>query len=322
MSFDLPSGLTAALAKLSEGVSRRDLAGHAAAISGTYRSGGTSKPIVSRDDALAYALVRMPATFAAVAASLAAMQEVRSDFAPATILDVGAGPGTATWAAAEAFASLETFALIDANPALRALALDLIVGQPHLAQASYRQGTAHALLETATNADLVVASYVLNEIPAAERAAFADQLLARTHDTLLVVEPGTPDGHIRILALRDRLVAAGLHVVAPCPHDRACPLTPPDWCHFAQRLPRSRDHKQIKGADAPFEDEKYSFVALSRLPVPLPKARVLARPEVAKPGIMLKLCQADGIAQHVTVPRRDKPAYAQFRKAGWGDAVV
>lgn len=320
MSFELPPDLGVALKRLSEGVSRRDLAGHAAAISSAYRSGGTSKPIMSRNDALAYALVRMPATFAAVAASLAAMNEVRPDFAPATLLDVGAGPGTATWAAANAFASLVSFALIDANPALRALALDLIADHPQLERADYRQGAARVLLETAGSADLVVASYVLGEIPASERAAFADRLLACTGDTLVVVEPGTPDGYARIIALRDRLIASGLHMLAPCPHDAACPLVAPDWCHFAQRLSRTRDHKQIKGADAPFEDEKYSFVALSRQSAALPKARVLTRPEVAKPGITLKLCEAGGVAS-VMIPRRDKTAYAQFRKAGWGDAV-
>ena len=44
-------------------------------------------------------------------------------------------------------------------------------------------------------------------------------------------------------------------------------LQPPDWCHFTQRLPRSRAHKQIKGAELPFEDEKFSYVALTRAPV-------------------------------------------------------
>lgn len=320
MSFDLPPELTAALGRLTEGVSRRDLSGHAAAISTSYRSGGTSRPIVSRDDALAYALVRMPATFAAVAASLAAVHEVRPDFAPVTLLDVGAGPGTATWAAADAFTSLEQLALIDSNPALRQLAIDLIAGHLQLAQADYRHGAARDLLKDASGADLVVASYLLGEIPAPDRAIFADHLMSRTQDTLLVVEPGTPDGYARIIALRERLVAAGLHVIAPCPHERACPLIQPDWCHFAQRLSRSRDHKQIKGADAPFEDEKYSFVALSRIPARLPKARILTRPDVAKAGISLKLCETEGVA-NVTVPRRDKTTFARFRKVAWGDAV-
>ena len=71
----------------------------------------------------------MPATYAAVTASLNALCEIRPDFAPNSLLDVGAGPGTATWAAAEAFSSLQDFALLDANGALRALALDLVSRQ-------------------------------------------------------------------------------------------------------------------------------------------------------------------------------------------------
>src|SRR5260370_32035635 len=67
----------------------------------------------------------MRATYAAVSASLNALREIRPDFAPTNLLDVGAGPGTATWAAAAAFPSLTSLALLDSNSALRALALDL-----------------------------------------------------------------------------------------------------------------------------------------------------------------------------------------------------
>ena len=101
-------------------------------ISQTYRDGGGSGAIRSEADALAYALARMPATYAAVAASLNALARDRPDFAPKSLLDVGAGPGTATWAAAEAFSSLQSFALLDANGALRALALDLGSGSVRL----------------------------------------------------------------------------------------------------------------------------------------------------------------------------------------------
>ena len=90
---------------------------------------------------------------------------------------------------------------------------------------------------------------------------------AKTRDTLLIVEPGTPAGYRRIIALREQLIASGAHVAAPCPHDGKCPLTAPDWCHFTQRLPRSRAHRQIKGAELPFEDEKFIYVALTRAPL-------------------------------------------------------
>src|ERR1700720_1775148 len=123
---DLPAELKAALDARLQGLSRVETAGRAALISRTYRDGGGSGAIASEADALAYALARMPATYAAVTASLNALREIMPDFAPNSLLDVGAGPGTATWAAAEAFSSLQNFTLLDANGALRALALGLV----------------------------------------------------------------------------------------------------------------------------------------------------------------------------------------------------
>ena len=122
---DLPAELKSALDARLHGLSRSDAAERSAVISKTYRDGGGSGAIRSEADALAYALARMPATYAAVTASLNALAEITPDFAPNSLLDVGAGPGTASWAAAEAFSSLTAFTLLDANRALRALALDL-----------------------------------------------------------------------------------------------------------------------------------------------------------------------------------------------------
>src|SRR5260370_25178947 len=123
---DLPAELKAALDAKLQGFSRAGAASRAAAISKTYRDGGNSGAIATEADALAYALARMPATYAAVTASLNALREITPHFAPKSLLDVGAGPGTATWAATEAFSSLQRLTLLDANSALRALALDLV----------------------------------------------------------------------------------------------------------------------------------------------------------------------------------------------------
>src|ERR1700723_3444845 len=155
---DLPAELKAALDAKLHGVSRNDAAERAALISRTYRDGGNSGPIRSEADALAYALARMPATYAAVTASLNALREINSRFAPKNLLDVGAGPGTASWAAAEAFASLQSFTLFDANAALRALALDLCRDSGGLCKMTYHRGEAGAALaDEAGPADLVVA---------------------------------------------------------------------------------------------------------------------------------------------------------------------
>lgn len=318
VSPDLPARLRAALDARLQGVSRNAAAERAAAISRTYRDGGGSAVIAGETDALAYALARMPATYAANVASLNALIEARPDFMPATLLDVGAGPGTATWAAAEALPSLQSFTLLDANEALRRLALDLFGESGR--QVYYPRGDARALLAKAQAADFVVANYVIGEMGEAERAALASLMWEKTRDTLLVVEPGTPAGYARIIALRSLLIAAGAHVAAPCPHDGPCPLAAPDWCHFVQRLQRSRAHKQIKGADAPFEDEKFAYVALSRASVSRHASRVLAQPEAGKVEVAAKLCTPDGL-ETTRVPRRDKAAYAEARRWRWGDAV-
>ncbi|VIO79649.1 hypothetical protein CI1B_79830 [Bradyrhizobium ivorense] len=319
-SPDLPAELRAALNTRLEGLSRSDAAGRAAVISQTYREGGGSGTIRTETDALAYALARMPATYAAVVASLNALTEIRPDFAPASLLDVGAGPGTATWAASETFSSLQRLTLLDANGALRTLAQELFRDSARLNDVSYTLGQAGALLAQTGPADLVVASYMIGELGDAERAALAEALWAKTKDTLLVVEPGTPAGYARIIALRARLIAAGAHVVAPCPHDAACPLVAPDWCHFSQRLQRSRAHKQVKGVEVPFEDERFAYVALSRAKVAARPSRVLAQPDVGKVEIAAKLCTADGVVV-AKVPRRAKADYAAARRWRWGDAV-
>jgi ribosomal protein RSM22 (predicted rRNA methylase) len=318
---DLPAELKAALDAKLQGLSRSANSERAAAISRTYRDGGNSGSIRSEADALAYALARMPATYAAVVASLNALGEVTPDFAPTSLLDVGAGPGTASWAAAEVFSSLKTFTLLDANPALRTLALELGAGSTRLSAMSYQRGEARAALKDAEAADLVVASYVISEISNTERADLAASMWAKTRDILLLVEPGTPAGYARIIAIRQQLIAAGAHVAAPCPHDGPCPLEAPDWCHFTQRLPRSRAHKQIKAAELPFEDEKFAYVALTRAPLAQRRSRVLAQPVLTKVEVTAKLCTADGLVL-AKVPRRARADYAVARRWRWGDAVM
>ena len=321
ISPSLPPALKAALDAKLEGLSRSGVAARAAVISKTYREGGTSGTISTEADAIAYALVRMPATYAAVAASLNALAEIRPDFSPESLLDVGAGPGTATFAATEAFPSLAHLALLDRNQALRGLAIELAGTSARVSGLTYGSGEARGTVARADAADIVIASYVIGELTESERGELTEQMWSKTNDTLLIVEPGTPAGYARIIAARAQLIALGGRVCAPCPHDLACPLTPPDWCHFAQRLARSRAHKDIKGVELPFEDEKFSYVAVTRAPIPPRPARVLAQPAVGKVEVAAKLCTGGGLVM-AKVPRRDRPAYARARRWHWGDAVT
>ncbi|MDA9432045.1 small ribosomal subunit Rsm22 family protein [Bradyrhizobium sp. CCBAU 51627] len=317
----LPAELKAALDAKLQGFSRTDAAQRSRKISTTYRAGGGSGTIKSEADALAYALARMPATYAAVAASLSAFTETAPDFAPETLLDVGAGPGTASWAAAVAFSSLQSFTLLDANATLSRLALDLARDSSRLSDYRCLPGDAAANLAELPQADLVVASYIIGEIGESDQRRLAETMWAKARHALVVIEPGTPAGYARILALRQQLIADGAYVAAPCPHEKPCPLIAPDWCHFNQRLPRSQAHRQIKGAEVPFEDERFIYVALTRTPPPARSPRVLAPPAIGKAEVTAKLCTTEGV-ELAKVARRDKAAYAGARRWRWGDAVL
>jgi ribosomal protein RSM22 (predicted rRNA methylase) len=326
MAVDLPPDLRSALDKLAHGKSQRDFAHRAEMISERFRAGaGSRDTIKDADDALAYAFTRLPATYAATAAVLGAVHDAWPDFEPRLLIDAGAGPGTAAWAAAEQFSTLADIRLTDDNRHLRALALACLPASasPALRDARYDRGD--LLTIAGASADLVMASYVIGELAPDRLAVLADTLWSAAAGLLVVVEPGTPAGFDRIRALRAHLIAQGAHVVAPCPHDRACPIIDPDWCHFSQRLNRSRAHRQVKGADLSFEDEKFSYVALAREEparerAPRIAARVLAHPRVGKAEVSAKLCTPQGIVT-TTAARREPGRYKAQKGWRWGDAV-
>ena len=325
MDAALPETLRAAIDRRLEGQGRAGLAQRAQALSEGYRGGRASSALVKGEaDALAYALTRTPATYAAVRRALSEVQGLRPGFAPARLLDAGAGPGGGAWAALDALPGLSSVTRLDHSAAFLDLAEDLAAAGPApLATATrLRADLADPDLALA-DADLVLAAYALTEIPAAVLPGVVERLWSATRGLLLVVEPGSPEGWRRGLEIRSALIAAGARLVGPCPHDIACPIRGPDWCHFAQRLPRGREHRRAKGGAAPFEDEKFFWLAFERPgphPAPAPPARIIAPPRPGKPGVRLRLCRPDGGVEDADILRRDKAAFARARRLGWGDA--
>ena len=323
MNPALPPALKARSTALLEGVSRKELAARAAAISEAYRAGGTSAATVADElSVLAYIFSRLPATYAVAAAVFATLRESAPDFAPQSLLDVGAGPGTASWAAAETWPALAHVTLTDSNAAFRAVAKSLAAGSDHPALTSATCIAGDVQDIALPHADLVTASFVLAEISQTNLSRVIAQLWAATHDVLALIEPGTPAGFARIRAGRAFLIEQGANVLAPCTHANACPIVALNWCHFSQRLPRSRDHLKVKGATVPFEDERYSYVVATRRAAPPDnRARIIAPPSESKAGITLPLCDQRGLHQ-AFVSRRERDAFVLLRKAKWGDSIL
>ncbi|MFE7354511.1 small ribosomal subunit Rsm22 family protein [Streptomyces sp. NPDC057543] len=323
MNVTLPTAeaLRTALAALLDGLPPKQAAQAVDRLIANYRgTTPTDAPVLrDRSDVAAYAAYRMPATFEAVRSALAALQDAAPDWVPATHTDIGGGTGAASWAVAGAWEGPRTTVLDWAEPAL-ALGRELagISGIPALRAAEWRRARIGAGLELAPT-DLITVSYVLKELTADVRAALVDTAAAAAQ-AVVVVEPGTPDGYARIIEARDRLIAAGLKVAAPCPHNDACPIEPgTDWCHFSARVSRSSLHRQVKGGSLPYEDEKFSYVVATRFDPEPVRARVTRKPQIRKGQVLLDLCTRDEALRRSTVTKRHGELYRAARDIAWGD---
>lgn len=218
--MQLPPTLRAALADRLDAESFDDLRLAGSRLSQRYRAETRDgrQHLDGEAAVLAYLAARMPATFAAIRASLAAVAGRRPDFAPVSLLDVGAGPGTALFAARDAYPGLARATLVEASaPAMavgEALTRDGFADGAdadanNALHVDWVRGDLATALAARTPADLVTLGYVLDELAPAQLAPLMAALWRLTAGVLLVVEPGTPAGWQRILAARDALLEAG-----------------------------------------------------------------------------------------------------------------
>ncbi|MCT9011013.1 small ribosomal subunit Rsm22 family protein [Streptomyces rhizosphaerihabitans] len=313
--------LRSALAGLLDGLPPKAAAQAVERLIVNYRGATpTHAPILrDRSDVVAYAAYRMPATFEAVCSALEAFADAVPGWAPGSHVDVGGGTGAATWAVNATWEGTRPVTVLDwAEPAL-ALGREIAAANPELKDAAWQRSRIGAAL-TIESTDLLTVSYVLGELTEADRASVVDTA-ASAAQAVVIIEPGTPDGYTRVLAARERLIGAGFHVAAPCPHSAACPIVPgQDWCHFSARVARSSLHRQVKGGSLPYEDEKFSYVAATRfLPDPAP-SRIVRKPQIRKGQVLLDLCEPDETLRRETVTKRHGPLYKAARDVEWGDA--
>ena len=145
---------------------RQKLARTTSELSLRYRKDPSDRRTLIRNaaDVRAYAAFRMPATFAAAYMVLEAVRTALPQWAPQTLLDVGAGPGTVMWAAAAVGWSFDSITLLEREAAM----IDL--GR-RLAQKGEESIRAARWIKTdlsrdghVSGHDLVTAAYVLGSL--------------------------------------------------------------------------------------------------------------------------------------------------------------
>nr|DAD46326.1 TPA_asm: hypothetical protein HUJ06_004556 [Nelumbo nucifera] len=250
------------------------------------------------DETVAYVASRMPAVCSACHRVLREVRRRLPGFSPARVLDFGSGTGSVLWALREIWPrSLERINLVEPSKSMQRAGQSLLQDLkdlPLIHSYDSIQALTQNLEKSDREHDLVVASYVLGEVPSLkDRITMVRQLWDLTRDVLVLIEPGTPHGFNIISQMRSHILwmtkrkcrksddacneaskdlvglKSGAFVVAPCPHDGPCPLeNSSKYCHFVQRLERTssqRAYKRSKGEPLRgFEDEKFCFVALRR----------------------------------------------------------
>lgn len=318
--MEMPLSLRTAMENLLESVPHKKLINDAQNISMRYRSQREKEqPLVTKKtEALAYAASRMPATFGTIYAALE-NSLLSSECRPKSLVDAGAGTGTASWAA-DSILNLDNITCIEKENAMLDIGQELMrYGLDALRSAKWINND--LVTTDIPKADLVIAAYVINELAESSRKAVIEKLWSSAEMMLLIVEPGTPAGYSNIMEARRLLIENGAHIASPCTHQNGCPKEGNDWCHFSCRISRSRLHRKLKGGEAPFEDEKFSYLCVVRAKCNLQGMRVLRHPLIYSGYMQLEVCTAGGI-MNIKLSKKDGERYKKARKATAGTFLV
>jgi ribosomal protein RSM22 (predicted rRNA methylase) len=318
----LPADLLDAIQRETDKMDRRKLMQASAQLSDHYKSADFSTPAVATEaHRAAYLAVRLPATYAALRRVFSETRRRAPHVVIGSMLDLGAGPGTALFAAIEEFPLLRQVTLVESDAAWIALGKRLAAesGSSVAQRAQWLKQDLRSGFSCEKH-DVVVLSYTLGELPPAAADAVLRQAWKCANQVLVLIEPGTRRGFAAINIARSTLISNAVPILAPCPHHQACPMSAAgDWCHFAQRVERTSQHRQLKGGALGYEDEKFSYLVAAKISAPPPDARVVRHPGKHSGHVKLVLCTPEGQMANRTVTRSSKEAYKRARKTEWGD---
>lgn len=307
---------------------------HARFISEDAPSTAAAPYLADRDSLAAYLAYFFPASMAQ--ASRVVREVSPPNSASLRVLDVGAGPGPAGMAVASwlrAHGRKVSLTAIDVSS--DALKIVERLWPSGWGTCATRTWSAGATLPDGPF-DVIVASHSINELFSQDtdrierRAALVMELSSRlSSDGLLVlVEPALRRTGRELLEVRDRVLSKGLHVVAPCLMEAACPALekPKDWCHADRpwSAPAMVD-QAARSAGLARESLKYSYLVLTRQPLadarPSNLFRIVSEPLGEKGKLRFFGCGLEGRVPLVRLDRERSDSNAAFSALERGDVV-
>lgn len=314
--MDIPQELKEEIEKIMCSAQYTKIIEESQSISKKYRenNGKGNKLVTKQSEAIAYAISRMPATYCAVYTTMQQCLKIYKEDIK-TVLDIGAGTGAATWAVTNLI-DTEQIICLEREAEMRKIGSQLM--KTHLTSVKWKSIDL-CKDEIQEKADLVITSYVINELKAEDRKKAIVKMWDATNGIFVIIEPGTPEGFSHILEARKILLEQGANIVAPCTHHNGCPLKN-DWCSFYTRLARSKLQKQAKQGALGYEDEKFSYMAFSKIGTNKCDAVILRHPQIGSGHVKVKLCTENGVEERI-YSKKDKEIYKQVRKLEAGDFV-
>ena len=308
--MNLPLDLKLQLELLLDGYSLKELKNIASSIIEQYKNGSEkgNDLINSELASKVYAVYRLPATYSAFSDALKHTVELYNENID-SVIDIGAGSGAASLAVSHLLPSIKKYTLLERNKYMMEIGKSL----HNFDYINYDLSKDNLDI----NADLVISNYVLNELDQNNRINAINKMWNMTNKMMVIVEPGTPEGFQIIREIRDYIISIGGYIVSPCPHMNVC-LNP--WCHFSTRVSRSKLHKDLKGGDAPYEDEKYCYIAFSKNEITPCKQRILRHPQINPGFVELEVCTKEGTKQ-IKYSKKDKEKFKAARKSNAGDQI-
>ena len=316
--MDIPQELKEAIETAITGTKHAELINESQKISEKYRENdGKGKRLVTeQSEAIAYAISRMPSTYCAVYSVLSHSLK-NYDKSIKNVIDIGAGTGAASWAVSNVL-DIEKITCLEREKAMRDIGMKLM--NQHVNNVEWREFDL-IIHEFDEKADLVITSYVINELNKSDREKAILKMWQATNDLLVIIEPGTPEGFKHILEAREILLAQNANIIAPCAHNGKCAINPEeDWCSFYVRVARSGIHRQAKKGELGYEDEKFCYIAFSKEAVCTNENRILRHPQINSGYVKVKLCTQNGIEEK-TYSKKDKELYKRVKKLDAGDTI-
>ncbi|KAH7922862.1 Rsm22-domain-containing protein [Leucogyrophana mollusca] len=271
-------------------------------------------------DGTAFASVVLPAHYSAIYSVLEHVKHrLGSELRVERVIDWGTGTGSGLWASLNSFqkaptsetvveddprlsnSSIITYLGIDKREGLVSIGKRLLKGVDLGSLSATWQKTFredNKIKRTEGNDVLALSAFMLSSLPTPlSKKALVKELWESGAHTIVLIDHSTKAGFSSIAEAREYILdmgrkelddpetvgwpTRGAHVVAPCPHDGACPLyhgAPSRLvCGFSQRLQRPSFVRKTKHSGEGHEDIGYSYVVIRRGSRPEPTGTMAGR---------------------------------------------